>query len=441
MLRTGTSSALSAVFSAISAKIIASVAGPAGLGLLATLQQTRQTTLVAASLNGQTAIVKGTSTSNDQEHGQFLRTVIVLIGIATLLVTASMLCVPSLWAIFSGLGAQRSGLVQDLALATLASVALVFFTAVLNGRGEIGRVALVQIISPLAMALLALPVSRYAQQGYESALVALIITTTGLAALAAGLSLWPHRKSLFEALRRGPWWSRDAAASFLAVSFVMFVTGLVGSAVLLTVRNRILTQAGLASTGHFDAAWSISMNQVTLVLASMQTFFLPALARTSDPGERSAHVSHGLLMAALIVAPAAGLIAVFKPHIISLLYSQEFLATSRYLRWTLLGDYFKVASWILSIPMLAAGDMRAFLAADLTAYGTFLAASVFLTRWMVVAEAAACAFVLMYVVHLVTCAVLANRRHGIVVAHGAAAAWIAGLAALLMVTRATWEGQ
>ncbi len=52
-------------------------------------------------------------------------------------------------------------------------------------------------------------------------------------------------------------------------------------------------------------------------------------------------------------------------------YSAAFDPAAAYLRWTLLGDYLKVTSWILSIPILAARDMKMFLAADLAAYGVF----------------------------------------------------------------------
>src|SRR4051812_23463197 len=86
MIRTGGASAASGLCSMAAAKIVASVAGPAGLGLLSTLQQTRQTALIAATLNGQTALVQGVSARDGEARSAFIRTVMLLIAIATVLV-------------------------------------------------------------------------------------------------------------------------------------------------------------------------------------------------------------------------------------------------------------------------------------------------------------------------------------------------------------------
>ena len=122
-------------------------------------------------------------------------------------------------------------------------------------------------------------------------------------------------------------------------------------------------------------------------------------------------------------------------------YSNEFQITAQYLRWTLLGDYLKVASWILSVPLLAAGDMRGFLLADVAAYSTFITSSAVLSRWLPVAEAAACGFLFMYTMHLLVCGVLASSRHGIRISLGTGLTWLTGLAGLAAVSAFSWEFQ
>ncbi len=154
-------------------------------------------------------------------------------------------------------------------------------------------------------------------------------------------------------------------------------------------------------TGQFDAAWGLSMNQVTLVLSSLQTYYLPEVARSRNPAQRDAHISSVLTVAALTAAVAIAAIALLKPWLLTGFYSAAFRPAAAYLRWTLLGDYLKVTSWILSIPILAAGDMKMFLAADLAAYGVFLAVASGLAPLVTAASGAAMAFVAMYAAHLV----------------------------------------
>src|SRR6185312_2292359 len=91
---------------------------------------------------------------------QFLRTVMLLMGAATALITAVTLAAPGWVASSTGLGMERSGMVRWLAVPVVFLSAMVFLSAVLNARGEIGRLSLGQMAAPAAMALLAYPVAR-----------------------------------------------------------------------------------------------------------------------------------------------------------------------------------------------------------------------------------------------------------------------------------------
>ena len=219
----------------------------------------------------------------------------------------------------------------------------------------------------------------------------------------------------------------------------MLVTGLIGSLALLTVRGNVLRGQGLAVTGQFDAAWNISMNQVTLVLASLQTYYLPTLTALGTPRERGEHIARVLTAAMPVAAAVIAAIAVTKPIVIRLLYSTAFSGAGEYLRWTLLGDYLKVASWILSISMLAAADLRVFLASDLASSAVFIAVAVLFTRWRSPAESAAIAFVAMHIVHLAICVVYASHRHAFDWRGRAAAVWLAGLAVVGAASTLGWS--
>jgi PST family polysaccharide transporter len=270
---------------------------------------------------------------------------------------------------------------------------------------------------------------------------ALVWWLSASAASAAALALVLWRRSPVRDWHGGPgrWWSAEAARGFLTMSGSMLAGGAAASLVLLTARARILHQQGFAVAGQFDAAWAISMSHVSLVLGSLQTYCLPALARTSDRVERGAHLTRMLTAAALAAAVVVCLLAVLKPVVLALFYSDAFREASRYLRWTLVGDYLKVSSWVLSIPMLASADMRAFLAADLTAYVVFAVGALALGHFQGAAEGTAIAFVLMYGAHLTVCGAIAWRRYGFRASARTALIWTGGLLAVIAVSAATWR--
>jgi O-antigen/teichoic acid export membrane protein len=445
---TGAAAVAGAALSVIATKIFAAMLGPAEVAVLATLQQIRQAGITGATLNGQTALVQGASARSGPERRRFLRTALLLMGTATALVATLALAAPGWVALSSGLGAERAGLIRWMAVPVMLSSALVFLSAMLNARGEIGKLALVQMAAPAAMAVLAYPVTKAVHAGQEGALVGWLATAAGCAAALATVLAAPLWSGIFSRSRtdrwyrvRGRWWDREAARGFLTMSGSMLVGGAAASLVLLAARARILHQQGFAMAGQFDAAWAISMNHVSLVLASLQVYCLPTLARTSDRTVRNAHLVRMLTAAALAATAAVCLLAWLKPVVLALFYSDAFREAARYLRWTLVGDYLKVSSWVLSIPLLAAADMRAFLAADLSAYAVFAATAAVMGHFRGAAEGTAIAFVLMYAAHLALCGTIAWVRYEFRPGLPATLIWGGGLAAVMAVSAAKWSAR
>src|SRR4051812_29096886 len=94
MGQTGGASLASGVLSLVATKIIAVVLGPAHVAMLGTLQQLRQTAMTAATLTGQTALVQGTSALVGAQRRDYLRTVLCLMILASLVVVGLMIFAP-----------------------------------------------------------------------------------------------------------------------------------------------------------------------------------------------------------------------------------------------------------------------------------------------------------------------------------------------------------
>ncbi|HLW78246.1 MAG TPA: hypothetical protein VKU44_01485, partial [Terriglobia bacterium] len=174
MGKTGAASVLSGSLSALATKIIAVTAGPAAVALLATLQQTRQMAVVAATGNGQTALVQGASAFQEDRRREYLRTVAWLFLGATAVVTLALAGAPRLIQSVAGLPAGAESLVRWLAIPVALSGAFVFLSALLNALGGIGRLGVLQVAASLAMALGAWPAARWLMEGRAQGLVWLL---------------------------------------------------------------------------------------------------------------------------------------------------------------------------------------------------------------------------------------------------------------------------
>jgi PST family polysaccharide transporter len=403
--------------------------------LLSTLQQIQQTALAAATLNGQTALVQGASASSGESQREYVRCVLRLFTLATLGIAAIMLAWPAAVARLAGLPGGYANLVRWAAIPVILSSAFTFLNGLLRVAGEIGRLASIQVLAALAMALAAWPAAMAARAGHTAALVAMLGISAGAALWAAAMTIGRRRVLMarwFAKGSRAAGGGLGAARHFFSVSGAMLATSLMGSAALLAVRGRVTRISGSASTGAFDAAWGISMNHVTLILSAMQVYYLPVLAAAGHAAERRRHIANGLMLAICAGTPVMVGIALAKPALISMLYSSAFEGAARYLRWTLIGDYLKLTSWVLAIPMLAAADMRAFVAADVLMQTAFWGGA-----WLIgrvagpvknsPAEAAAIAFTISYAVNFGVCYAYARRRQGFRFGRRLAALWIGGL--------------
>jgi PST family polysaccharide transporter len=440
MSKSGGASLASGLLSALAMKTVAAVAGPVFVALLVTLQQIRQTALVASTGNGQTVLVRAASALDGRQRREFVRTAACIFASATSLVVVGMLAAPQ-WVIrWAGLPPALASTIRWLAVPLILSSLFVFGSALLSALGRIGDLAVLQILAAAAMAAGAWPAAGSASAGRPQSLAWLLGLSATVGVAAAGLVLLRLRYELKDWFcGPGRMWASAAARSFSSTSFALLASSLTASGVLLAVRGRIISRQGMVVTGQFDAAWGISMNYVTLVLSSLQTCYLPALARARTAAQRNVQISNVLTLATLAAAVLIAAVASLKPHLLTLFYSAEFRPGVEYLRWTLVGDYFKVTSWILSIPILAAAEMKVFLAADFAAYGVFVGAATGLTFWLTAASSAGVAFVLMYAAHLLVCAMYLIRRRKFVPAPMALLAWTAGLTLVVGVSALSWN--
>jgi hypothetical protein len=316
----------------------------------------------------------------------------------------------------------------------------VFLTAILNALREIGKLALVQVVSPLAAALIAWPLATSVQKGHPTALVLFLLIPAALTVLAAAVALAPDRDPL-RGWFRGPgrWWSSTAAGSFFSISGAMLASGLAATAVLLAVRGSITRRQGLAVTGQFDAAWNISMNQVTLILGSVQAYYLPALAASQGRHERGRQIQGMLMAATLVTVPVIVALAALKPLAVSLLYSPQFALSPGFLRWTLMGDYLKVSAWVLATPMLATRDVGVFLSTDLMTHAVFFGAALLLARIVQPAEGAAIGFLISYALYFALCYAYARARHGFRFGATGLCLWLTGLVLIIGASAHAWS--
>lgn len=157
----------------------------------------------------------------------------------------------------------------------------------------------------------------------------------------------------------------------LGVAFM--VSGLASNGVLLFVRKIVLQELGLDASGHFQAAWLLSVTYVGFILSAMGTDYYPRLTGIIRHKVEAARLVNDQVEVALLIAGPI-LLAMFTlaPQAIRVLYSAGFEAAVSVFRWQLIGSLFKVAIYPAGFVLVAGGAGKTFLASELTWNGLYL---------------------------------------------------------------------
>jgi PST family polysaccharide transporter len=192
----------------------------------------------------------------------------------------------------------------------------------------------------------------------------------------------------------------------------MVGAGLVQQLAQLWIRIDVARVLGAQSLGQYQAAWTISMQYVSFVLMAMGTDYYPRLTGVIHDHKAARNlVNEQTEIATLLSAPVFIAMMAVAPGVIHLLYAASFTPAIEILRWQVLGDVLKVATWPLGYLILAAGDGKTFFLSETAAW---LAIAGLITGLVPIMglQITGIAYLLNYVLYLPLMYWLARRRIG-----------------------------
>lgn len=148
--------------------------------------------------------------------------------------------------------------------------------------------------------------------------------------------------------------------------FIMAVTSaLVVPVALVCVRYFLVTSVGWSSAGYWQAVWKISESYLSIMTIALSVYYLPRLSSLQDKLKIRAEIIRTASFCAVVCFCVAVLIYFFRSLIIMILYSRDFLGAKDYFLVQLIGDFFKISSWVFAYPMIAKGEAKWYVATEL----------------------------------------------------------------------------
>lgn len=171
------------------------------------------------------------------------------------------------------------------------------------------------------------------------------------------------------------------------------------------IRDYIGTTQGLDQAGYWQGVWYISTTYLLIVTTTLSTYYLPRLSEIKNKYELKKEIIYGYKILLPIVISSGLIIYNLRDFIINLLFTDNFLPMRTLFMWQIIGDTFKISSWILAYIMLAKAMTKIFIISEILFSTTFtLISCYFINSEGTIG--ATYAYCLNYLIYFVTIAII-----------------------------------
>ena len=233
-----------------------------------------------------------------------------------------------------------------------------FCISVVNGFQEYKKVIYIQIISSSIALLFSVFLIYY----YETfgALISLVLAPV----FVFFVSLFYLRNMLsFSVVFSIASFDFSVVKNLSEYVLMAFVSGVIGSFVLLEIRTDVIEITGLKNAGIYEGLQRISSYYLLFISSIMAIYFYPKLAEQNS--NTKAIILNYLKTIIPVFAIGLGLIYVFRKFIIQILFSTEFEPMESLFLWQLVGDLLKAVSLIFGTILIATKQTKAFIITEI----------------------------------------------------------------------------
>ncbi|GHW30903.1 WzxE protein [Vibrio cholerae] len=391
----------------IIAKVVAIYAGPTGMAMLGQLQSLIATLSGISNASVGSGLVRYTAEnkSNGYDACKVWWRASLQIALSLMVVTiVTCLTFSREIALFVFDNHEYDWIINLAAVCLPLSILNSVVNSILNGLEEYKKYIILGILSLIIST--SLMVSLTAFYGIYGMLV-----FTSFGAGVSGFILFilciraPWAKFKF-------WWGEttpEARQKIGNYALMAITSAIFGPLSLVLVRNTIIAEAGWDSAGQWQSVYRISEVYLAVITTALGTYFLPRLARCKSDIEIVDNILQTLKVVIPMVIFMSLTIYMLRDFIILALFTDSFYGARDLFNFQIIGDVLKVASWVISFPLLSKGMTKGYILSECIANANF----VFLTYLFVMhvgVEGANIAYAVNYGCYLIFIAFYMHKK-------------------------------
>ena len=375
---TGFTTGLKILASIVLSRIVAVRLGPSGLALLGQLTNFVTIALLLASGGFGNGIIKYISSlKNEEELGAFTRQSFKL----TLLfssVTGLVIIAGSIAFSYLNFNSYSYSFVFiALGLSIVFYASGNYFLSFVNGMADYKIFNWTNGINNiLSLVVSVLLIHFYSLAGAFMA-VAINQTVTCIVTIGLSKKYFKYFTSFLREKIELHW-----VKKLLSFSLMAFVTAVLTPVAQIIIRKQLIAKFNLAAAGEWEAINRISGLYLTVLINIMLVYYLPKLSSTHNGGELKYEIKKGFKFFVPIVVLLATCIFFCKSIIISLFLSEQFTAIKPFFLPQLLGDSFKILSFIYAYLVIAKAKVMYYIVSEILFIAIYVTCSlVFIGRF------------------------------------------------------------
>lgn len=344
------------ILNTIKVKVMAILIGTSGMGVFSLFQSIYNVLLSLGGIVAGGSVVKAvaeTNTSKNHYQLQILQFLLIRMALLTGLLSGLIIYLfskPIALKIFDDISFQ-----PDIQLMSFVPVIInlsLFWQSWLNGLRQVKKIAKIRLFSSFIITISTIVLLYFF---HEDAIIYIILILPVPAFIISRLksdSLGKPkqiitRKSFIDIL------------NVIKLGMALVIVSLIFQFGIFYARSLITEYGGLASTGIVFASWAISMSYVEIFLSALSVEYYPRLVELkNDLNATNQLINKQINLLLMVIFPVLIGLYILAPFIIPLLYSENFNQASSILRYQLIGDIFKIMSWILGYVLIVHGYIK-----------------------------------------------------------------------------------
>lgn len=395
----GISTGIKMLTSFFMAKLIAVKLGPEGLGLIGQLNSfvlIVMTLSTGAITNGVVKYIAQYQ-GDKEKQSKVIHASITITLLCTLLMSVIVAGGASFWSsyIFNGNQAFYSVfLVFGLLLIFYSSFNL--FVSILNGFQLYKQYSALNITTSIIGLLFSIFLI------YTNGLLGALYATVSYQSVVFLVILFFSKK--YVTIYRNQLFTFSDKAIYkglMSFSLMSIVSTLCVPYVQILIRKYLVSSCGAIEMGLYEGISRISLIYLTIITTTLSVYYLPRLSEIKDRHELKKEIGQGYKIIMPLLISFCLLIFLFRKVIINLVFSESFAGIDAFFLPQLIGDVFKIASWLLAFIMLAKAMTKTFIVTEVIFSITLYVLSVIFVNYYG-AIGAVYAYALNYVLYLVT---------------------------------------